>query len=76
MRDPTAQTEPLTIGQRIVSAYEQNMIAEPCELAEEIDKAIESEAKRLRRALTDIKEAPGHYPAGYFKQRAMFALID
>jgi hypothetical protein len=43
MRDRTAQTEPLTIGQRTVANYEMNMIAEPAELAEAIDAAIASE---------------------------------
>jgi hypothetical protein len=38
--DPTAQTEPLTEGQRIVAEYESNSIAEPCELAEAIDRAL------------------------------------
>ena len=38
--DPTAQTCPLTEGQRIVAAWEANPIAEPCELAEAIDQAI------------------------------------
>ena len=38
--DPTAQTEPLTVGQRIVADHEADMIAEPCELAEAIDRAI------------------------------------
>lgn len=38
--DPTAQTEPLTTGQQIVARHEEDMIAEPCELAEAIDKAI------------------------------------
>lgn len=39
-KDPTAQTLPLTKGQQIVADYEMDMIAEPCELAEAIDKAI------------------------------------
>ena len=38
--DPTAQTEPLTIGQKIVADYETSLIAEPCELAAAIDEAI------------------------------------
>lgn len=40
--DPTAQTEPLTKGQQIVADYESSMIAEPCELAEAIDAALNS----------------------------------
>ena len=43
MRDPTAQTEPLTIGQQIVAAHELDMIAEPCDLAQRIDDAIAAE---------------------------------
>lgn len=38
--EPTAQTEPLTIGQQIVADYEMDLIAEPCELAAAIDTAI------------------------------------
>ena len=38
--DPTAQTEPLTRGQQIVARYQESLIAEPCELAEAIDRAI------------------------------------
>lgn len=38
--DPTAQTEPLTIGQQVVAAWETDAIAEPCELAAAIDMAI------------------------------------
>lgn len=38
--DPTAQDGVLTEGQRIVAAYEQDVIGEPCELAEAIDRAI------------------------------------
>lgn len=32
------------------------------------------EIERLRKALRDIQDAGEHYPAGYFKQRALFAL--
>ena len=46
MRDPTAQTEPLTTGQRLVSEWERDIIAEPCELAEAIDAAIAAERER------------------------------
>jgi hypothetical protein len=38
--DPTAQSEPLTIGQQIVASWETDAIAEPCELAGAIDRAI------------------------------------
>ena len=38
--DPTAQELPLTQGQQLVADYEMDQIAEPCELAEAIDKAI------------------------------------
>jgi hypothetical protein len=44
--DPTAQTEPLTEGQKIVAAYERDMVAEPCELAESIDVALALEYER------------------------------
>lgn len=46
MRDPTAMTEPLTEGQKIVAAWERDMIAEPCELAESIDTALMLEYER------------------------------
>jgi hypothetical protein len=39
-RDKTAQTEPLTEGQKIVADWENNNIAEPCELATVIDMAL------------------------------------
>jgi hypothetical protein len=38
--DKTAQTEPLTEGQKIVAKWEADMIAEPCELADMIDTAL------------------------------------
>lgn len=38
--DPTAQSGILTRGQKIVADYERDMIAEPCELAAAIDKAL------------------------------------
>jgi hypothetical protein len=34
-----------TIGQQIVDAHEADMIAEPCELADRIDRAIASECE-------------------------------
>jgi hypothetical protein len=41
MRDRTAQTEPLTVGQRIVAKWEGlNGWTEPADLAEGIDEAI------------------------------------
>lgn len=46
MKDPTAQTEPLTTGQQIVSAWERDIIAEPCELAVHIDSQIAAAYKR------------------------------
>lgn len=46
MRDPTAQTEPLTVGQQLVAAWEADKIAEPCELAEWIDEQIDAAYKR------------------------------
>ena len=54
MRDPTAQTEPLTAGQLIVSKWESRPpMAEPCELAQMIDDAIETE----REACAKIADA-------------------
>lgn len=38
--DPTAQAGPVTKGQQIVADYEMDVIAEPRELAEAIDRAI------------------------------------
>jgi hypothetical protein len=38
--DPTAMTGTLTKGQQIVADYEADMIAEPCELAAAIDRAL------------------------------------
>lgn len=45
--DPTAQTEPLTTGQRIVAAHESSLIAEPCELAAAIDGALYEVVQKL-----------------------------
>jgi hypothetical protein len=39
-RDKTAQTEPLTEGQKIVADWENDHIGEPCELATVIDMAL------------------------------------
>ena len=47
IRDPTAQTLPLTRGQQIVADYEMDIIAEPCELAQAIDDEIEEHARKL-----------------------------
>ena len=48
MRDRTAQTEPLTIGQQIVARWEglDSGWGEPADLAEAIDKAIADERER------------------------------
>jgi hypothetical protein len=43
MRDETAQTDPLTIGQRLIADYEADVIAQPWELAKAIDAAIAGE---------------------------------
>lgn len=56
MRDPTAQTEPLTEGQRIVASYEASMIAEPCELAESIDMALMLEYERGKQHGADDRK--------------------
>ena len=61
LRDLTAQTGPLTKGQLIVAQYETDPIAEPCELAQMIDDAIDrgrqegfAEAREMREALLRI----------------------
>ena len=38
--DPTAETEPLTTGQQIAAIFDADLFAEPCDLAEAIDRAI------------------------------------
>jgi hypothetical protein len=40
MNDPTAMTEPLTTGQRLVADWQAELIAEPCELAAAIDREL------------------------------------
>lgn len=50
--DPTAQTLPLTRGQSIVSCYEMDLIAEPCDLAEMIDKALAQAWEQGRLSVT------------------------
>lgn len=52
IHDATAQTEPLTVGQRIVAGYETDLISEPCEYAAAIDAAIAAE----REACASIAE--------------------
>lgn len=54
MRDPTAQTEQLTAGQQIVAAWETDIIAEPCELAECIDNRIAAAVLAEREACARI----------------------
>lgn len=48
MRDPTAQTEPLTIGQQLVAKWESldSGWSEPADLADAIDYAIATERER------------------------------
>ena len=47
MRDRTAQTDALTIGQRIVAWWETSTSAsEPADLAEKIDEAVEDAFRR------------------------------
>lgn len=65
MRDPTAQTKPLTLGQQIVAAHEADMIAEPCELAQRIDDAIASERERCAKLL-ESHESPYDNSARYY----------
>lgn len=58
MRDPTAQTEPLSEGQKIVAQYEKDVIAEPCELAAAIDLAlIRSFRNGYVRCIADVRKA-------------------
>lgn len=47
--DPTAQTEPLTTGQQIVSWWEKSTVSEPCELAQKIDGALASMKEQCAR---------------------------
>lgn len=65
--DRTAQTEPLTIGQRIVAKWEgpASPWSEPADLAEAIDKAIAAETASLRAELQKMKD----------KEAALFAMI-
>lgn len=61
MRDPTAQTEPLTTGQQIVSAWERDIIAEPCKLALQIDHQIAAAYKRgVYDSATLVERKYGH----------------
>jgi len=58
MRDPTAQTEPLTIGQRIVAGFETDLISEPCEYAQAIDDAIAAEREACLRIVEPTAPRP------------------
>jgi len=55
MRDRTAQTEPLTIGQRIVARWESidSGWSEPADLAEAIDAAIAAEREACAKIADD-----------------------
>ena len=58
MRDPTAQTEPLTAGQKVVAQWETDgSLFEPCELAQLIDDAIEAE----REACAKLADEGAYY---------------
>lgn len=46
--DPTAQTEPLTVGQQIADWYEGDIISVPADLAERIDDALDALASAFR----------------------------
>lgn len=61
--DTTAQTEPLTAGQRLVADYERDMISEPCDLA----AAIDAELARPREALSVLRAAGDQF-AFYAKE--------
>ncbi|MBK9497149.1 MAG: hypothetical protein IPO08_22070 [Xanthomonadales bacterium] len=53
MRDRTAQTEPLTIGQQLVARWESedNGWSEPADLAEAIDREIATQRQRVADAM-------------------------
>ena len=61
MRDPTAQTEPLTTGQSIVAKWEgpSSPWSEPADLAEAIDKAIAAEREACAQAATALPPPEG-----------------
>jgi hypothetical protein len=52
--DRTAQTEPLTPGQRVVAAWEMSPIGEPADLADMIDDEIDDEWRKFERALYEV----------------------
>lgn len=54
--DPIAQSEPLTPGQQIVADYENDMIAEPCELAMSIDAALDQTHRKGAEAAIRVIE--------------------
>ena len=82
MRDRTAQTEPLTIGQQIVAKWEaaESPWSEPADLAEAIDDAVKAEreacAKAAEPSLRDLY-APtyGTYDRGYHAGRVDAATV-
>jgi hypothetical protein len=63
MRDRTAMTEPLTIGQRLVARWEgpSSGWSEPADLAEAIDAAIAAEREACA---SKAREFAAHYPVG------------
>jgi hypothetical protein len=66
-RDRTAQTEPLTTGQKLVARWESQNSgwAEPADLAEAIDKAIADgmHAGWNFAMCSDVKVGHAHYEA-------------
>jgi hypothetical protein len=72
--DPTAQTEPLTLGQKIVAAYETDMIAEPCELAAAIDKAVEAEREACAKVAEGGSFLHDASPAAHFGRECAAAI--
>lgn len=65
MRDRTAQTEPLTIGQQLVARWESidSGWGEPADLAEAIDDAIAAEREACAKLVESapMGKAAGHH---------------
>lgn len=65
MRDRTAQTGPLTVGQQIVAWWETTTSAsEPADLADKIDVAIAAERERCAKAVEAVGEWVTSGPPG------------
>jgi hypothetical protein len=59
--DPTAQSEWLTPGQKIVAEHESDMISEPCELADLIDRVLAEEMNRMIDVAAGICSTPQYH---------------